>query len=79
MDASEDLSQLSVEQLFQELEAAQASLDDVLEERLFVLRQTGAHLGASKVASLRAAWDRDESRLRDRIAALQEALAAAEA
>lgn len=77
MDATEELSQLTADELFEALEAAQAELDDVLEERLFVLGQTGAHLGASKVASLRAAWDRDESRLRERIAALQKALAAA--
>ncbi|TAK35192.1 MAG: hypothetical protein EPO21_06985 [Chloroflexota bacterium] len=77
MDASEDLSQLSVDQLLKERDTAQSMLEDVLDERMFVLGQTGAHLGASKVASLRAAWDRDETRLRERIAALDRALSAA--
>ena len=77
MDARIDLAQLSLEQLQEELTRAESSLEDVLEERMFVLGQTGAHLGASKVASLRSQWDRDEATLRARIAALHSALSVA--
>ncbi len=57
------------------LAALEESLQDVLEERRFTLGQTGVHLGAARVASLRAAWERDEARLREEIAGLQRALA----
>lgn len=54
-----------------ELKMAQAALEDLEEERRFTLGQTGVHLGAQRVRSLRAAWDREEARLRQQIAALK--------
>ncbi len=55
------------EALLAELVQAQAELDDVTEMRLFTLGQTGVHLGAGRMNTLQASWDRDEARLRQRI------------
>ncbi len=69
-----DLENMTKVQLQSELEKAQASLDDVQEERMFTLGQTGVHIGASKVAALRAQWDKEEQSLNERIAAIKKLL-----
>ncbi len=67
---------LSSEQLSEALRATEVLLDDVIEERMFTLGQTGVHIGARELARMRAAWERDEARLRERIAAIKAQLAA---
>jgi hypothetical protein len=71
-----ELSDLGAEQLAEALRAAELQLDDVLEERSFTLGQTGVHIGARELARMRAGWERDEARLRERIAAIKARLAA---
>lgn len=66
------------QELQEQIRRRREALLDLEEERRFTLGQTGVHLGASRVASLRAAWDRDEARLREEIAALEAALAESE-
>ncbi len=63
----EELTTLNQDELLAELRKAEADLDDVAEMRLFTLSQTGVHLGAGRMKSLQATWDRDEARLRARI------------
>lgn len=75
----EDLCILSREDLVRELDRARDSLDDVEEERMFTLGQTGVHLGAARLKSLQAAWAREESRLRERIGEIEGLLQLAEA
>ncbi len=70
----EDLMGLSKEDLIRELDRARDSLEDVEEERMFTLGQTGVHLGAARLQSLQAAWVREESRLRQRIEEIQSLL-----
>ena len=50
-------------------------LEDVDEEREFTLGQTGVHIGANELARLRKAWEKDETRLKQRIAAINARLA----
>ncbi len=79
MQVALTLEDMSEEQLAEALREAELQLDDVEQERLFTLGQTGMHLGAREIARLRAAWERDEARLRERIGAIrarQAALAA---
>lgn len=68
------LRDLTREQLQAELAKAEDELDDVDEMRRFTLGQTGVHIGASRLRSLNATWDRDEARLRERIRLIQELL-----
>ncbi|MCL5264287.1 MAG: hypothetical protein M1343_03685 [Chloroflexi bacterium] len=67
----QDLKGIGKDELLAELEKCRASLEDVQDERMFTLGQTGMHLGASRVAALRAQWDREEQALKERIAAIQ--------
>ncbi len=66
-----DLQNLNQDDLRAELEKAQAALEDLQEERLFTLGQTGVHIGASRVAALRSQWDREEHDLNEKIAAIR--------
>jgi hypothetical protein len=70
----DDLGTLSKDALLGELKKAEADLDDIEEMRLFTLSQTGVHLGAGRLKSLQASWDRDEARLRQRIQEIKAAL-----
>lgn len=63
-----------LEELLAALRRAQATLEDLEEERRFTLGQTGVHLGSQRVRSLRAAWDREEARLRQQIEGLKAVL-----
>ncbi len=70
----DDLEGLSEGDLQRELKKAESELEDVEEMRLFTLGQTGVHLGAGRARSLQGTWDRDEARLRERIAAIKSRL-----
>jgi hypothetical protein len=75
MDLATELAELDVDQLKEALSRADLELEDVLEERQFVLGQTGVHIGANELARLRNAWAKDEARLQERIAAIGARLA----
>jgi hypothetical protein len=70
----EDLAALSSDELRAELRGVEADLEDLEEVRLATLGQTGVHLGAGKLAQLQRSWTRDEARLIERRAAIQELL-----
>jgi len=59
---------MSAEKLTEVLREAEERLKDVREERRFILGQIGMHIGAREAATKRRAWERDEMRLRERIA-----------
>jgi hypothetical protein len=75
MDQAAELAGMDVNQLREALSRADGELEDVLDEREFVLGQTGVHIGANELARLRNAWAKDETRLRERIAAIRARLA----
>lgn len=66
MDLS-DSHTLSPEALREELQKAQRALEDLEEERLLTLGQTGVHIGAKELNRLTSSFARDEARLRARI------------
>lgn len=74
MDVEAELAELDVDQLKEALSQADLLLEDVLDERLFVLGQTGVHIGAAELARLQKAWAKDEASLRERVAAIQACL-----
>jgi len=75
MDQAAELAGMDVEQLREALSRADGELEDVVDEREFVLGQTGVHIGAVELARLRNAWAKDEARLQERIAAIRACLA----
>jgi hypothetical protein len=75
MDLGEELAEMDADQLKEALNRAELELEDVLEERDFTLGQTGVHIGANELARLRKAWERDETRLRERMGAISARLA----
>ena len=75
MDMDAELAELDVDQLNEALSQAEMLLEDVLEERQFVLGQTGVHIGAAELARLQKAWAKDEMRQQERIAAIKARLA----
>ncbi|MGE5228836.1 MAG: hypothetical protein ACM3MJ_03855 [Deltaproteobacteria bacterium] len=75
MDLDAELAGMDPEQLREALKRAELELEDVEEERDFTLGQTGVHIGANELARLRRAWERDETRLRERMAAISARLA----
>jgi hypothetical protein len=72
----EDLTTLSNDELRAELRQVAAELEDLEEVRLATLGQTGVHLGAGKLAALQRSWEREETRLRERLDAIQGVLEA---
>ncbi len=70
-----ELETLSPVQLRAELRQVELDLEDLEEQRLFTLGQTGVHLGAGRLKSLQSSWARDEVRLRERRQAIQDLLA----
>lgn len=58
---------LSPEALREELHKAQQALEELEEERLLTLGQTGVHLGAKELNRLTSSFARDEARLQARI------------
>ncbi len=77
MNDTLELSDRDAEELAEALREAELQLDDVLEERSFTLGQTGVHIGARELARMRAGWERDEARLRERITTIKARLATA--
>ena len=75
MDLDEELAGMDPEQLKEALSQAELQLEDVQEERDFTLGQTGVHISANELARLRRAWERDETRLQERMAAISARLA----
>ncbi len=71
MDPDEDLAAMDADQLKEALSQAELTLEDVVEEREFTLGQTGVHIGAGELARLRRSWERDETRLGERIEAIR--------
>ncbi len=63
----ENLALLSKDNLQAELEKAEASLEDLREERAFTLGQTGVHLGASRVEYLKSSWGKEERQILEKI------------
>lgn len=64
------LESLSTEQLRIELRRAEADLEELNEERLMILGQTGVHVGAHELNRITSSFIRDEARLRARIEAI---------
>lgn len=58
---------LSPEALREELQKAQQALEELEEERLLTLGQTGVHIGTQELKRLTSSFARDEARLRARI------------
>ncbi|HEX5640759.1 MAG TPA: hypothetical protein VFZ86_00300 [Thermoleophilia bacterium] len=79
MDLDAELAGMDQEQLKEALSQAELQLEDVQEERDFTLGQTGVHIGANELERLRRAWETDERRLRDRMAAISARLAGLQA
>ena len=79
MDLDAELAGMDAEQLKEALSQAELQLEDVQEERDFTLGQTGVHIGADELARLRRAWETDERRLQERMAAISARLAALQA
>ena len=57
----------SADNLREELRKTQGELDDLAEERLITLGQTGVHIGTVELNRLTSSFARDEARLRARI------------
>jgi len=64
----------SADTLREELRKAQGALDDLEEERVITLGQTGVHIGTLELNRLTSSFARDEARLRARIQELTELL-----
>ena len=75
MDTIDELAGMTTDQLREALSQADTELEDVREERAFVLGQTGVHIGTAELARLQRAWEKDETRLRERIDAINARLA----
>jgi hypothetical protein len=75
MDRDAELAGMDAEQLKEALRQAELLIEDVQEERDFTLGQTGVHIGANELERLRRAWQGDETRLQERIAAISARLA----
>jgi len=66
-----ELEGLSKDELLQALRKAEAELEDLEEMRRFTLGQTGVHIGALRLRSMQAAWEREETSLRQQIEAIK--------
>lgn len=67
---------MSKEELHEELELLQESIEDIEIERKLILGQTGVHINVGKVDSYRNAFDREISTLEKKISLVKEALGA---
>ncbi len=74
MDGSGEITTMSIEHLKQALRQAEVELEDVLYERRLTLGQTGIHLGGRQRIQLEDVWSKDETHLRERIAAIEKRL-----
>lgn len=75
MDLVAELAEMNVDQLKEALSRADLELEDVVDEREFILGQTGVHIGANELARYQSAWAKDETRMQERIAAIRARLA----
>lgn len=75
MDLAAELAEMNVDQLKEALSRADLELEDVVDERDFILGQTGVHIGANELARYQSAWAKDETRMQERIAAIRARLA----
>jgi hypothetical protein len=66
----EEPSEMTVAELEESLANLRAELEELEEERDFVLKQTGVHLSASEVAR----FEKETSRLRSQIEAAEQML-----
>lgn len=67
----------SADTLREELRKAQTELEDLADERVITLGQTGVHIGTVELNRLTSSFARDEARLRARIQELTDLLGAA--
>ncbi|MBI4298054.1 MAG: hypothetical protein HY676_05955 [Chloroflexi bacterium] len=72
--AKADILNMSQQQLQAELDKARRDLDDLEELRSGSLGQTGVHIGMRVLKSARRQFEREEARLKERIALLEELL-----
>jgi len=79
MDLDAELAGMDPEQMKEAMNQAELQLEDVQEERDFTLGQTGVHIGANELERLRRAWETDERRLQERMAAISARLAGLQA
>jgi hypothetical protein len=63
-----ELALLTSDELRVELQRAEQELEDLEEERMMILGQTGVHIGAKELNRLTSSFTRDEARIRARIA-----------
>jgi hypothetical protein len=75
MDLAAELAEMDVDQLKEAMSRYDLELEDVQDEREFILGQTGVHIGANELARYKSAWAKDEARLQERIAAIRARLA----
>ncbi len=71
---NEDLGIMTPAQLATALSQAEEELGDMQDERLFTLGQTGVHIGAAELRRINGHFEREEKRIRERIAAIRSAL-----
>lgn len=74
MGEIKELAQMSQEELEAELRKARQELEWNEEDRRAFLGQTGVHIGVGHLQRARAQFDREEERLKERIAQLEVAL-----
>lgn len=72
--AEKELASMSSEELQAELRKAQEALADLEEERRAFLGQTGVHIGVRILQSFRRQVERDEARIKERIASIERLL-----
>ena len=71
---NDDMNGMTRGQLQAALTAAQEQLSDMEDERRFTLGQTGVHIGAAELKRINGHFERENTRLTERIAAIRDAL-----
>ena len=74
---NDDLNSMTREQLQAALTATQEELSDMEDERRFTLGQTGVHISAAELKRINGHFERETTRLNERMAAIRDALQAA--
>ena len=74
---NDDLNSMTREQLQAALTATQEEFSDMEDERRFTLGQTGVHIGAAELKRINGHFERETTRLNERMAAIRDALQAA--
>ncbi|MEK7847326.1 MAG: hypothetical protein AAB270_00215 [Chloroflexota bacterium] len=68
---TENLTDMDQQQLQEALETARMELQDLYELRHGFMGQSGVHVGARLLTSARRQFEREEARLKERIAVLE--------